>query len=316
MRKRVGEKRILLATLIVTFDQSRLPNIIKTGRLSLKCEAAPGHQYRSIEEKKVLIFATRKEESYNSPFTERELDSAFATSTDTAPGPNGIPYAMIKHLILFYLIYLGYFLIFQSIICELFFRIIQIDSSDEASDEETKGAGKHIGSHINPEDTTEENVQDCAGSVEVEILSGVSLFDPQKSQQEFKRLEQQILTLSEEEFMAAVDQDDYPALLASLRSDYIPVLEYSALFLKAARRGSRGIALLLATRVKDLSVRDEYGNSAICMAAEQGDICFAHHLFAMGVSKHECNGADETLQKIASKYGFRHFIRFLQRCEK
>ncbi|XP_068217683.1 uncharacterized protein [Palaemon carinicauda] len=36
MRKRVGEQRIPLATLIITFDQCRLPNVIKAGWLSLK----------------------------------------------------------------------------------------------------------------------------------------------------------------------------------------------------------------------------------------------------------------------------------------
>ncbi|XP_068233356.1 uncharacterized protein [Palaemon carinicauda] len=64
--------------------------------VSCKCEATPGHQYRSVEEKKVLNFVTRKRESYNSPFTERKFNSALATCNDTAPGPNGIPYAMIK----------------------------------------------------------------------------------------------------------------------------------------------------------------------------------------------------------------------------
>lgn len=142
------------------------------------------------------------------------------------------------------------------------------------------------------------------------------MFDPQRSQQEFERLERQTLTLSEEEFTIAVDEGDYQMLLASLRSDYVPILDYTALFLKAARRGRRDIALLLATRVRNLSARDEYGNSAICMAAEQGDICFAHHLFSMGVPKYECNGVGETLQQIASKYGCRHFIRFLQRYGK
>ena len=57
-------------------------------------------------------------------------------------------------------------------------------------------------------------------------------------------------------------------LLASFRSDHILNLDYSSLFLKAARRGGRDVALLLATRVSNLSVRDGYGNSAVCMAAE------------------------------------------------
>ncbi|XP_068249698.1 uncharacterized protein [Palaemon carinicauda] len=39
-----------------------------------------------------------KEESYNTPFTERKFDFTLATCNDTAPKPNGIPCAMIKHL--------------------------------------------------------------------------------------------------------------------------------------------------------------------------------------------------------------------------
>ena len=43
------------------------------------------------------IFAPVRQESYNLPFTEKEFDSALAKCGDTAPGPDDIPYAMLRH---------------------------------------------------------------------------------------------------------------------------------------------------------------------------------------------------------------------------
>ena len=65
--------------------------------VSQKSGMAPGYQYRHKEEEKPHDFSTNKEESYNLPFTEREFDAALTTCNDTAPGPDNIPYAMIKH---------------------------------------------------------------------------------------------------------------------------------------------------------------------------------------------------------------------------
>ena len=42
-------------------------------------------------------FSTNNMEHYNQPFTEREFDSALTSCNDTAPGPDEIPYAMVKH---------------------------------------------------------------------------------------------------------------------------------------------------------------------------------------------------------------------------
>ena len=47
---------------------------------------------------KNLDFRTNGYEPYNVPFTEKEYDSALASSNDTAPGPDGIPYIMLRHV--------------------------------------------------------------------------------------------------------------------------------------------------------------------------------------------------------------------------
>ena len=43
-------------------------------------------------------FRTNGYEPYNLPFTEKEYDSALDSCNDTAPGPNGIPYIMLRHV--------------------------------------------------------------------------------------------------------------------------------------------------------------------------------------------------------------------------
>ena len=47
---------------------------------------------------KNLDFRTNGYEPYNLPFTEKEYDSALASCNDTAPGPDGIPYIMLRHV--------------------------------------------------------------------------------------------------------------------------------------------------------------------------------------------------------------------------
>ena len=66
--------------------------------VSQKSDNSPGYQYSSLEEQKHLDFTSNKEETYNLPFTEREFDAALATCSDTAPGPDEVPYAMIRHV--------------------------------------------------------------------------------------------------------------------------------------------------------------------------------------------------------------------------
>ena len=66
--------------------------------ISLKSANTPGHHYRQRQEYNKFNFHTDKTESYNLPFSEREFDSALKSCNDTAPGPDNIPYAMIKHV--------------------------------------------------------------------------------------------------------------------------------------------------------------------------------------------------------------------------
>ena len=67
-------------------------------RISRKSVESPGHELRVRDEMKNLDFRTNGYEPYNLPFTEREYDSALASCNDTAPGPDGIPYIMLKHV--------------------------------------------------------------------------------------------------------------------------------------------------------------------------------------------------------------------------
>ena len=53
--------------------------------------------FRLQEEKKKLDFTSHKEEVYNVPFSMREFDYALSKCNESAPGPDDIPYAMIKN---------------------------------------------------------------------------------------------------------------------------------------------------------------------------------------------------------------------------
>ena len=55
------------------------------------------HNFRKQEEKKELNFHTNKIEVYNVPFTEKEFNFALSKCNESAPGPDDIPYAMIKN---------------------------------------------------------------------------------------------------------------------------------------------------------------------------------------------------------------------------
>ena len=56
------------------------------------------YQYRLTEEQRNIDFTTRKAETYNLPFTMKELMSALSNSKDSAPGPDDIPYAMLRNI--------------------------------------------------------------------------------------------------------------------------------------------------------------------------------------------------------------------------
>ena len=66
--------------------------------VSRKSEEVPGYQHRHREENRSIDFTSRGEESYNLPFTPQEFDSALGNCNDTAPGPDEIPYVMLRHI--------------------------------------------------------------------------------------------------------------------------------------------------------------------------------------------------------------------------
>ena len=66
-------------------------------KVSRKSEDVPGFQYRN-KEHRTLDFTSNGGESYNLPFTIREFDFALANCSNTAPGPDEIPYEMIRHV--------------------------------------------------------------------------------------------------------------------------------------------------------------------------------------------------------------------------
>ena len=68
-------------------------------RVSHKNPNAPYFQFREKEEKCNLDFRAFRIESYNIPFSMKELVAALSKCKDTAPGADDIPYAMLKNAI-------------------------------------------------------------------------------------------------------------------------------------------------------------------------------------------------------------------------
>ena len=66
--------------------------------VSRKSREAPGFDFRQRQELNGLNFKTHRNEAYNLPFSEKEYDSALKSCNDTAPGPDDIPYALIKNV--------------------------------------------------------------------------------------------------------------------------------------------------------------------------------------------------------------------------
>ena len=67
-------------------------------KISRKSDESPGYASRLREEQRNLNFKATRAESYNLPFTEEEFDSALSSCNDSSPGPDEIPYAMLKHI--------------------------------------------------------------------------------------------------------------------------------------------------------------------------------------------------------------------------
>ena len=65
--------------------------------VSKKAVDKPYANYRMQEEQQHIDFSPSREEAYNLPFTKQEFLSALGKCTESAPGPDDIPYAMIKH---------------------------------------------------------------------------------------------------------------------------------------------------------------------------------------------------------------------------
>ena len=61
-------------------------------------QSASFRSHRTASEGSPLDFSSVGGEVYNVPFSMRELRCALSSCTDTAPGPDEIPYAMIRHL--------------------------------------------------------------------------------------------------------------------------------------------------------------------------------------------------------------------------
>ena len=81
-------------------DSKEVSNIFADhfAKVSKKSETAPGYNSRAQAERKDLNYHTERQYSYNLPFTETEFDSALSKCNDSTPGPDEIPYAMLRHI--------------------------------------------------------------------------------------------------------------------------------------------------------------------------------------------------------------------------
>ncbi|XP_063607106.1 M-phase phosphoprotein 8-like [Penaeus indicus] len=147
------------------------------------------------------------------------------------------------------------------------------------------------------------------------ILAGLIPYDPEHAKKDLEEQMKHTLILTEAEFCDAADMGDYDTVFASMRSERIPDVDFTNLFLKASRRGQRDLALMLSTHVPDLLKRDEWGDNALTIAAKLGDVCFAHYLLLLDVPVNECNSLGHTAREIAIKLGHIHFLKFLQEYE-
>ena len=59
---------------------------------------SPGGNHRRQKEREGVDFSSTREESYNVPFEIRELHHALGLCSDTSPGPDDVPYAMLRHM--------------------------------------------------------------------------------------------------------------------------------------------------------------------------------------------------------------------------
>lgn len=81
-------------------DSKEVGNSFAThfAEVSRKKENSPGYNSRVQTERLALNFNADRPYSYNLPFTEAEFDSALSNCSDSTPGPDEIPYEMMRHI--------------------------------------------------------------------------------------------------------------------------------------------------------------------------------------------------------------------------
>ena len=84
----------------MVFDSTEVGNALAEhfARVSRPDASSPGYQFRMREQQQALDFTAAHVHSYNLPFTEKEFDDAMSSCGDTSPGPDDIPYAMLKNV--------------------------------------------------------------------------------------------------------------------------------------------------------------------------------------------------------------------------
>ncbi|KAK4313750.1 hypothetical protein Pmani_014911 [Petrolisthes manimaculis] len=148
------------------------------------------------------------------------------------------------------------------------------------------------------------------------ILFGLPTRTPRLVEEEFTRMEMERTILSPYELNKAVDENDYQQVFACLHSECVPDVDFSSLFLSTARRGCRDMALLLASRVPDLAVKDQWGQTALIMAARLGDLTFCQGLLNLGVPVIERNTEGQLASDIARHFGYTQVLELLHRYEE
>nr|XP_027219692.1 uncharacterized protein LOC113812031 [Penaeus vannamei] len=182
--------------------------------------------------------------------------------------------------------------------------------SQKASSSKQPDVYKNITVKIEPDSDVEDPFEGNS------ILAGLILYDPELAKKDLEEQMKHTLILTKDEFSDAADKGDYDTVFASMRSERIPDVDFTSLFLKASRRGQRDLALLLSTHVPDLLKKDEWGDNALTIAAKLGDVCFGHYLLLLDVPVNECNSLGHTAREIAIKLGHTHFLKFLQHYER
>ncbi|XP_045125144.1 uncharacterized protein LOC123512696 [Portunus trituberculatus] len=136
----------------------------------------------------------------------------------------------------------------------------------------------------------------------VRLIDGLPEYNPDEVEEEFKRMEMETAILTGKEFQDAVYANNYELVFSALRSNNVPDVNFTCLFLDMTRRCKRDMAILLASRVPDLTVLDLWGENALTLAARHGDISFAYSLLQHGIPLNLCNSLGQTAYDVACLY--------------